>query len=148
MASFEHILVATDFGEPSARALDLALHLATESGAELTLLHTFEIPQYAYTETTYLNADWITPLQRAAHERLDRLLEETRKTLPRARALLRTGSPWREVLAAAEEEGADLVVIGTHGRRGLRHALLGSVAEKIVRMASVPVLTVRAPKAD
>lgn len=147
MATFQHVLVATDFGEPSECALDVAVRLAKQSGAALTLLHVFEIPAYVYTETMYLSADLITPLQSAARARLDQVLAETRKSLPRAEALLRMGMPAREVLAVAEELDVDLVVIGTHGRRGLSHVLLGSVAEKIVRQSRVPVLTVRARKA-
>jgi nucleotide-binding universal stress UspA family protein len=63
--------------------------------------------------------------------------------LPQAKAILRSGVPWREILSAVEDVAADLVVMGTHGRRGVSHALLGSVAEKIVRLSPVPVLTVR-----
>jgi nucleotide-binding universal stress UspA family protein len=61
----------------------------------------------------------------------------------RPRGFFKRGAAWRQILLASEETGADLVVMGTHGRQGLSHALIGSVAEKVVRLSPVPVLTVR-----
>jgi nucleotide-binding universal stress UspA family protein len=148
MATFEHILVATDFGEPSQSALELAERLAAESGCRLTLVHTFEIPHYSYTETIFVNVDIVTPLQQSARERLDELVAKTRKTVPNAEVRLYVGTPWKKVIEAIGDVGADLVVIGTHGRKGISHALLGSVAEKIVRASPVPVLTVHARSAS
>jgi nucleotide-binding universal stress UspA family protein len=142
--TLEHILVATDFSEPSERALDLAVELATQFDAALTVVHVVEVPSYVYTETTYASANVIGPLNQAARERLDGLIARTRERLPRAQALLRSGTPWEEVLGAARDTTADLVVVGTHGRRGVKHLLIGSVAEKIVRTSPVPVLSVRA----
>jgi nucleotide-binding universal stress UspA family protein len=72
-------------------------------------------------------------------------LVELKKRFPEATSVLRSGTAWEEILLAASESKTDLIVLGTHGRRGLGRLLLGSVAEKVVRMARLPVLTVHAP---
>jgi nucleotide-binding universal stress UspA family protein len=146
MKAFKHILVPTDFGEPSQRALDLAVDLAQQYQASLTVIHTYEIPTYVYTDMTYVPSDLLLPMEKIARQELDRLLTALRTRVPEATGLLRMGVPWQQVLSAIEETHADLVVMGTHGRRGVSHLLLGSVVEKVVRMSPVPVLTVQAPK--
>ncbi|HKO51421.1 MAG TPA: universal stress protein [Polyangiaceae bacterium] len=140
--SFERILVATDFGDSSQRALDFALEIAEKFGSELTLVHSWETPNYSYAAGLYLPVDVSAQIERAAVERLNEALTQLKQRFPAAKAVLRAGVPWEEVLNAAREVKADLIVLGTHGRRGLERALLGSVAEKVVRMARVPVLTV------
>ena len=140
--TFKHILVATDFGEPAQRALDLAVELARTFDARLTLVHSWEAPSYSYGGALYLPVDLITPIEQAARKHLEGALTELQQRVPNAKSVLRAGAAWQEVLAAASEVQADLIVLGTHGRRGLNRALLGSVAEKVVRMAEVPVLTV------
>jgi nucleotide-binding universal stress UspA family protein len=87
--------------------------------------------------------DVVTPLTEAASARLGTLLELFRARLPGARRVVRVGSPWEQILEAAREIGADLVVVGTHGRRGVSHVIMGSVAERVVRLSHLPVLTVR-----
>jgi nucleotide-binding universal stress UspA family protein len=144
MVSFRSILVPLDFGAPSQRALRVAMGLAQELGSSLTLMHTWEIPGYVHTGVEIPATELFHPSRDAASERLAAALAEVTKELPEAKGLLRGGAPWREILAAAEEIDADLVVMGTHGRRGLARALLGSVTEKVVRHATVPVLTVSA----
>ena len=139
---FERILIPTDFGAPARNALDLAARLATEFDSELVLLHCWEFPTYAYSEMTNPPQDFIVAVEQAAREELDKTLAAVQKEVPRARSLLRTGVPWQEILAVVEELHADLVVMGTQGRRGIKHVLLGSVAEKVVRLSPVPVLTV------
>lgn len=140
---FKHILVPTDFGEPSARAVKLAIDLAGRSEAKLTLFHAYEVPLYAYPQVDSIVVDLFTPIEQAAREQLNSALTSVQQKLPQANGILRAGVPWREILGVVEEVGADLIVMGTHGRRGVSHALLGSVAEKIVRLSPVPVLTVR-----
>ena len=147
MATFQRILVPIDFGEASDRALQLAVELAGDSEAELTVLHVCEIPIYAYGDMPVAPVDLLSPLADLARKRLDSLLASLRDQVPNVRGMLKLGAPWQEILAAASELGADLVVMGTHGRRGLAHALLGSVAEKVVRLSPVPVLTARPPPA-
>ena len=143
MADFKHILIAVDFGESSDEATDLAIDLATKFGAALTLVHTYEIPSYAYPNASFLVVDLLATIEQAARQQLDKALESVRARFRGAKAVLRRGAPSTEILAAIDEIHADLVVVGTHGRRGIGRALLGSVAEKIVRLSPVPVLTVR-----
>lgn len=139
MIAMKHILVPTDFSEPSDRALAAALELARAFKSKLTLLHIWSIPNTAYAEAL----TWpIDEMERAARASLDAAVERTRKLYEPTDGLLREGSEWKQILSVAEELGCDLVIMGTHGRRGLPRLVLGSVAEKVVRMSPVPVLTV------
>jgi nucleotide-binding universal stress UspA family protein len=144
MKTFKHVLVPTDFEEASAGALDLATSLARAFDSKVTLLHVWEIPIYPYMDFM-LNSTLISRVEDAAVKRLADALEEIRKTLPSAESKLKTGLPWQGIMEAVEELKPDLVVMGTHGRHGISHAILGSVAEKVVRLSRVPVLTVHAP---
>lgn len=144
MQTFKRILVATDFSECSLRAVDLAVTLATAFRAELTLVHAWEIRVYPYMEYVLSSAELMSSLEQAAARKLEESLLELKKQVSWARSELRAGAPWQQILEASKGLHADLIVMGTHGRRGINHALLGSVAEKVVRFAEVPVLTVRA----
>jgi len=146
--TFRNILVPIDFDETSDDALKTATALAASLGASITVLHTVEIPTYSYA---YFGAalpppDVLSLVEAAARKSLDEKLEIVRATVPAAKAILTTGVPWRQIVAGIEEIKADLVVMGTHARRGVERMLLGSVAEKIVRASSVPVLTVPPPR--
>ena len=143
MIEIKHILVPTDFGEASDRALDLAVELANKYGASLTLMHAYEVPLYTYQGVPPIPVDYWTPVRDGATRRLELAVAELQKRVPEAKGVLTHGAPWEEILGVAKESGASLIVMGTHGRRGVVHAILGSVAEKIVRLAPVPVLTVR-----
>jgi nucleotide-binding universal stress UspA family protein len=127
--TIQHILVAHDFGEASSGALAYAIELAETLKARITIVHAYDIPVYGFPEGLALTADTLGRIESATRQALE--------------GVLRQGPAWSEIVAAAAETKADLVVIGTHGRRGLAHALLGSVAEKVVRAAPCPVLTVR-----
>jgi nucleotide-binding universal stress UspA family protein len=81
----------------------------------------------------------------AAQEALDSALSSARARYPRCEGLLQAGAPYERILAVAKESGVDLIAMGTHGRRGVSRFMLGSVAERIVRMSPVPVLTVALP---
>jgi nucleotide-binding universal stress UspA family protein len=146
MVAFKHILVPTDFGESSAAALEVAVDLSNKYGATLTLLHTYESPVYAYPAMGYAPADVLMPIEEHAQKECDAAVKALRVRVPDAKGILRFGAPAPEIQKAIEETHADLVVMGTHGRRGLGHVLLGSVAEKTVRLSPVPVLTVRGSK--
>ena len=144
MIRFRHILVPVDFEAPSQEALEVAVDLALAFDAKLTLIHAWEVPAAAYTPMEYVPADFWTAIEQAATEQLKSTVEQVRKRLPRAESILAKGPPVHEViLTGAARTKADLIVMGTHGRRGLSHALLGSVAEKVVRLSPVPVLTIR-----
>jgi nucleotide-binding universal stress UspA family protein len=142
MGLFRKVLVATDFSDASGGALALARSVARTEGAALTVVHVMELP--ALPEG--LQVDLVTPLTEAADARFVPLMAAVRADVPGAAQRLELGAPWERILEVSREIGADLVVVGTHGRRGVVHALLGSVAERVVRLSPVPVLTVRAPE--
>jgi nucleotide-binding universal stress UspA family protein len=138
-----HILVAHDFAADSEAALDYAVALAKPLGARITVLHTYEFPSMGMPEMPVMAADWIKQIGTVAQQQLGRVVDRVKNTGVPVTSELRQGAVWREVEAAAKERHVDLVVVGSHGRRGLPRALLGSVAEKIVRTAPCPVLVVR-----
>jgi nucleotide-binding universal stress UspA family protein len=140
MTKLEHILVATDFSEPADRALDLAIALATKLESKLTLMHAYSIPASGYGYAQGLL--WpIDDLSRAARAALDEVLRKARDRYPKTDAVLACGEPSRQIVDAAVACGAELIVMGTHGRRGFSRVFLGSVAEKVVRLSPLPVLT-------
>jgi nucleotide-binding universal stress UspA family protein len=144
--TIRHILVAHDFGETAQTALEYALDLAEKLGARVTIVHAFEIPVYGFPEGIALTTDVAGEVEAVARKALEGLVHGSRRPGVQLDSILRQGAAWSEIAATATETSADLVVIGTHGRRGLAHALLGSVAEKVVRTSPCPVLTVRGPK--
>jgi nucleotide-binding universal stress UspA family protein len=143
MTRFHRILVAVDFGEASPEALEVAIDLAVANDASLTLVHAWEIPTYAYAGMAYLATDVWSAIEQAAKDQLESTLALVQKRLPNAVSVFAGGEASQGILDAAERTSADLIVMGTHGRRGVSRVLLGSVAEKVVRLSPVPVLTVR-----
>lgn len=141
MASFQHVLVSSDFSPASDPALDAACTLARDLGCRLTVLHVCEVA--GFSTTGPIPFDLVTPMVADAETRLEAVLARLRPQCPTVRGVVKVGTAWEEILSAARELGADLVVLGTHGRRGLSHAILGSVAERVVRLSPIPVLTVR-----
>lgn len=144
-APITHVLASIDFSDASREALSVAVELARAFDASLTLLHVWEIPASVALEAPALSADVVTPIEEVAAEQLEAELARVAREVPGATAVLRSGAAWERILDVAREKNADLVVVGTHGRTGVRRALLGSVAEKVVRTCPVPVLTVRSP---
>ena len=148
MHPIRKILVPTDFSEHSALALTYAADLAKRYNASLSLLHVYPVVNYAAAEGFAL----YTPEQLA--KLITQLNVQLKAAEDSARALgvtaigsdMLQGDAYQEILEQAE--AFDLIVMGTHGRTGLKHALMGSVAEKIVRTSPCPVLTVRSPKAS
>ena len=139
---FRHILVPTDFGDAAERARTVALELARRFDARVTLVHVWTVPSAVYGE----GLAWPTDdLEAAAQRALDAALAASVAVYPATKAVLRVGVPFERILETAKDLGADLLVMGTHGRRGIAHLVLGSVAEKIVRLSPVPVLTVGEP---
>lgn len=139
--TFKHILVPTDFGEPAQHALELAITLAQKFDADLTLLHAVSIPLPVYPVTTGLSFP-IDQWNEAGRKALGAAMVELKKRHPRSEGVLTTSAPAQAIVDVAKNRGADLVVMGTHGRHGLSRLFLGSVAAKTVRMSSIPVLTV------
>jgi len=144
--TIRHILVAHDFGEAAQAALAFAMDLAKELKARITIVHAYEIPVYGFPEGLALTAETIRRIEEATSQAMKGVIEHAQRPGMDIEGVLRQGPAWSEIVAAAVDTKADLVVIGTHGRRGLAHALLGSVAEKVVRAAPCPVLTVREHK--
>jgi nucleotide-binding universal stress UspA family protein len=142
------IVCGVDFSEPSRVALRQAVAMAKRLGERLTLVHVFQAPVYPLPEGVLLP----TPRELVdLNERVDRALAEWKAEAERMGATQVTavalqGAPWRALVDYASEQGSALIVVGTHGHTGIRHLLLGSVAERVVRLAACPVLTVRAPE--
>ena len=140
-----NILVPTDFSPTADRALDYAIALGAKLSARIHVVHVIGIPVLGIPELGLALASvTIDALVADGKAALDRIADKHRDQVTIGEVVLRTGDARDEVLQVAAEVHADLIVIGTHGRRGIARALLGSVAEEIVRTASCPVLTVGA----
>lgn len=139
MIEFNRILVPIDLGEGTTHLTDVATDMAAKLGAKVTLLHAFMVPAAAFAEGCELPLDGMI---RSAEEALRKTLERVRKQYPNTNALLVRGDPCEQILAVAQDRHASMIVMGTHGRRGLSRLLLGSVAESVVRASPIPVLTV------
>lgn len=135
------IVVASDFGEHSQHAVDVGLDLAASLHAKVTVVHVWSIPTILYS--LELPPPMI-PFEREARDALDAAVADAKRRDPAVNGVLRSGEPSREILAAAHEHDADLIVLGTQLRKGLPRLFLGSVAEHVARMAEVPVLIVSA----
>ena len=140
----KRILVPIDFSACSKKALQYALPLAKEHEAALTLLYVGPLPIYASGESGSVDTAALEAEMRAgAEEQLSLLVaEEVGRKVPVSK-VIRFGSPRSEILQLADSLPADLIVLSTHGRTGLKHVFLGSVAEAVVRHAPCPVLVVR-----
>lgn len=140
-----NILVPTDLSEGAEEALDYACELARLFGATIHLVNVIGIPSLGVPELgVALTSTVIDQIIRDNQAALDKLAEQKRCNTQLGEVLLRTGDAREVINQAAREVSADLIVMGTHGRRGVSRALLGSVTETVVRTAPCPVLTVRA----
>ncbi len=139
------VLVATDFGEPSKAAADVGFELAQSFHVPLALVHTYFIPTDVYAGIPFAaTTDYVHAYEEAARESLEKERARIAAKGGEVSAVLRAGVAWREIFSTAKEVDAGLIVVGTHGRHGLPRALLGSVAERVVRLSTIPVLTVHA----
>ena len=144
---YRRILWPTDFSPLARTALPYAMDLASDTGAELVLLHVLT-PPIAYAGPEIPGALWGELQQKnraAAREELRRLAAQVKGPKARIHTLLAEGVPFDQILRVAKRLRCDLIVIATHGRTGLAHVVMGSVAENVVRRATCPVLTVRPP---
>ncbi|MFA5353150.1 MAG: universal stress protein [Thermodesulfovibrionales bacterium] len=141
------ILFPTDFTEGAMNALPYALDLAKSYGAKLYLMHVvYDIATASGLYVPHISVDEMyKEIEASAEKELERFGFEQRQEVRDVQYILRRGVPYEEVLKFIQEEGIDLVVIGTHGRKGLDRVLFGSTAERIVRNSPCPVLTVREP---
>lgn len=171
----KRICVPTDFSEPAERALHCGAALAEKFGAELYLLHVLQdvralvshpdFTAHGDAARAYFNrleqeeagrvipaedpsAQFLKTLEQTAHDEFQKLpLQAWWERLP-IKKLLRYGNPVEEICHFARKKPIDMLVMGTHGRTGLKHMLLGSVVERVVRISPCPVLTVRFPEHD
>ena len=138
------ILVAVDFSDSSEAALAYAVELAKPLGARLVVMHSYELPVYGFPDGALVaSVEVATRIMQGAQTGLEGMVERY-KGEAQLDTIVRQGVAWEEVRAVAEEVDAGMIVIGTHGRKGLARALLGSVAEKILRTSTRPVLAVHA----
>jgi nucleotide-binding universal stress UspA family protein len=139
------ILCPVDFSEGSKRALAKAEELARALGAEVELFHAYQLPVLALPDAPVtVSPAFITDLTDRAERALAQLLTGVREHGVPGSTHIAEGNPAEAIVARANEIGAHMIIMGTHGRGGFRHLLLGSIAERVVRMATVPVLTVHA----
>jgi nucleotide-binding universal stress UspA family protein len=135
----KRILVPVDFSEPSLRALRYAAGLAEQFGASILPLYVAEHVLYFDEAVTFPGRNVLEEMQRKLSELARSEINELLPVYPQ----VLTGKPWSGIVEAAREHGIDMIVMGTQGRTGLEHMLLGSTAERVVRHAPCPVLVVR-----
>ena len=146
MIELKRILLPTDFSDYSAIATAYATSFADKFGAELHLLHVLQdlvamIPEPGLAFPP--PGDYMQAFQQSAEQALAQLPDSLPSDASKIVRVTRQGPPFVEIIRYAKENEIDLIIMGTHGRSGLAHVLLGSVAEKVVRKAPCPVLTVR-----
>ena len=141
------LVVGTDFSPASEHALQYAVDLAAQLGASVEVVHAFAVPAFNLPiEGAVISpAEYAVQQSSDAQEQLDQQLAgQAARGVP-LRGHLRAGTAHEELVHFADEVAADLIVVGTHARRGAAHLLLGSVAENVVRASRIPVLTVTPP---
>jgi nucleotide-binding universal stress UspA family protein len=147
MPKIKRILVPLDFSPPSLKALDYAADFAKPLGAELCALFVIEPIYYAVPDLAGAAAGAVGGLleeqRKSAKQQLERLQARYARRQVKLRTLLQTGTPYQAITDAAKSLKADIIIMSTHGRTGVSHLLLGSVAERVVRSAACPVLTIR-----
>jgi nucleotide-binding universal stress UspA family protein len=146
MKKIRKILYATDFSESSVPACDYALTLAQLAGAELLVLHV--VGEFTDKRKSHIQPEAMALLEREvevqAVKELESFCADKFDDLVSFTTDVVLGIPFEEILKRAESRAADLIVVGTHGRTGLEHVVVGSTAERLVRRSKIPVLTVRA----
>jgi nucleotide-binding universal stress UspA family protein len=146
MKPFHRILVATDFTLASESALAEAIAMAKGDGTELLIAHAYQPPSAPQAEAVAPGVydEWVRNLRERVEEKLQPLVQKARNEGIPAEALVLSGTPDEAITEAAAQEGADLVIVGTHGRKGVSRFFLGSVASRVISTAPCPVLTIHA----
>jgi nucleotide-binding universal stress UspA family protein len=152
MADLKKILVPTDFSEHSEHAAAYAVELARQYGAnQIHCIHVSDIPADLLATSAYYmtgpSEQFVEQVRDEGRRGLDAFVKKNFKDVP-VKAVFLEGRPFVEIIRYARENEIDLIVISTHGRSGLKHALFGSVAEKVVRKAPCPVLVVKQEERD
>ena len=134
----QHIQVPVDFSHDSEHAVEAAIGLAQQFEARVTLLHAIHIPEAAEVNL----AAYMDKIRSEADQSMTSRLQRVQEAGVTAEAVTVIGAPSQTIVDTARDRRADLIVMGTHGRTGLRHMLIGSVAERVVRLAPCPVMVV------
>jgi len=144
------ILAPTDFSEYSKQAIVSAYELAQTFGAKLILLHVVELPVYPVEAflPSAVGTTLLDDLERQARLHLAQLLPKAEHAKVEVMCLIAVGTPYYKIIEVANAKKVDLIVMATHGRTGLSHLVMGSVAERVLRMAPCPVLTIRPTSAS
>ena len=140
----EKLLVPVDFSDPSVTSVKYAARLARDLSAEVILLYVVEPMMYPSGMGEVVDLDYISlenELEENGRMTLQKFIEEQLSDTKNPRYVIRKGNAHKEIVNAADDEGCSMVIIATHGYSGFKHLMLGSVAEKVVRTSSVPVLT-------
>lgn len=140
--SITTILVPTDFSDNAMEALFYSEMLAKKFDAKLLLVHVIDALNYAITESLQWESLY-AHLRGIVQPMLEKMVRDVQKRGVNATSELTVGVPYDQIAKKAQEAKADLIVMGTHGRTGMRHLFLGSVAERVIRLAPCPVLTGR-----
>jgi universal stress protein A len=140
------ILFCTDFSENSRPAWELAVDYAKAFGAQLLILHVMDYEDFpGYVDWGERLREILGNVERNATERLQSMERECAQMVKVVKSQCRTGNSAREIVALAKEESVDLIVVGTHGRSGVKHLVMGSVARSVLKMAHRPVLIMEGP---
>jgi nucleotide-binding universal stress UspA family protein len=145
MIEIQKILIPTDFSENSQHALKYAVALAESFKAKLYVVHVFEHAVVAAPTETFHPEIWVEA-EKSEREQLNQLTQELRVKRIDAEPVFGSGIAHIEIVKTAKELEVDLITLATHGRTGLSHFVFGSTAEKIIRLAPCPVLTVKHPE--
>ncbi|HKZ17566.1 MAG TPA: universal stress protein [Geobacteraceae bacterium] len=147
MKEFKKILYATDFSETSEYAFDYAASLAEKFNSRLIVIHVINEPvDLRGFYVPHISFDTIErEITQSAEKMMDKFCSQKLKNYDNYEKCTASGIPYEEILKKAGDENADLIVMGTHGRAGIDHFLFGSTAERVVRNALCPVMTVRPP---
>ncbi len=140
---FRRVLCPIDFSEHSLAALEVALKIVQQNDAALYLLNVAPMPAGA-AGFQPVPMDAYPIVEKDKREQLEKLAQQRIPAAVRCKTLVTSGDPAEQVLETARDLDADLIVMGTHGRKGLSHLVLGSVAERVVRESPIPVLTAHA----
>jgi universal stress protein A len=150
MKPFEKILTAIDFSDSSDYAFEYALTLAKQFQAELTVMHVinepvdlrgFYVPHISFEQLE-------REIEEGAEVMMEKFCKDKMADFTRFTTVVVAGIPYEEITRKAEETGTSLIVLGTHGRTGIDHLIFGSTAERVVRSALCPVLTIRMPVSE
>lgn len=149
LPSFDRLLCPIDFSEASDHALRYAASLARKMRSELHVMTTYQLPLLSMPDGAIVaTPELVASLSTASQKRLTEVVATYAKEDLRIVPHVLEGEPHKEIVDLAVKLGTDLIVMGTHGRRGLSHMWLGSVTEKVVRSSTIPVLTVRLPRTE